>query len=190
MASSTPVLDTVAAPDHPPPEAPFTAWPDPDRGFMVLNLRTMAWAAGPFPTAAEAVEAMDRLNEQAAARTGARGPVLVVDDDEATVEFLAVALEQAGYGVLSAVGGGALRLATERHPAVILLDLMMPGMDGVEVGRRLRADPATADIPIVAMSAVERLHARGRSMPMDDRLAKPFDLAQLYETVGRWAATA
>jgi hypothetical protein len=50
-------------------EAPFTAWPEPGVGFRVLDLRTMAWAAGPFPTPQEAVEAMDHLNWQAAAAT-------------------------------------------------------------------------------------------------------------------------
>jgi hypothetical protein len=59
-------LHDPAATDRPPPQAPFTAWPDPGRGYMVLDLRTMAWAAGPFRTPAAAVEAMDRLNEQAA----------------------------------------------------------------------------------------------------------------------------
>jgi hypothetical protein len=67
MVPSTSVPD--AAPlDQPEPAAPFTAWPDPARGFMVLDLRTMAWAAGPFGSPAEAVAAMDRLNRQAQAK--------------------------------------------------------------------------------------------------------------------------
>lgn len=53
-------------------QAPFTTWPDPERGFMVLDLRTMAWAAGPFPTAAAADEAMDLLNGQVEASCATR----------------------------------------------------------------------------------------------------------------------
>jgi hypothetical protein len=102
------------APKHPYDE-PFTAWPDPDRGFMVLDLRTMAWVEGPFRTPAEALEAMDRLNEQAAAAShaGERGTVLVVDDDEAIVDMLATALGEAGYRVLTAAGSAAIRLAAD-----------------------------------------------------------------------------
>lgn len=116
--------------------------------------------------------------------------VLVVDDDEAIVAFLEDALEDAGYRVLSAVDGKALLLAQEQRPDVILLDIMMPVMDGVEVSRRLKDDPVTARIPIVVMSADERLRSTATKMPVDDQLAKPFHLKNLYETVGRWARTA
>src|SRR5579871_3721426 len=75
--------------------------------------------------------------------------VLVVDDDPATVSFLEAALSVEGYEVLAALDEAALRVAHEQQPNVILLDLMMPGMDGVEVSQRLRADPVTAHIPII-----------------------------------------
>ena len=114
------------------------------------------------------------------------GTVLVVDDDASIVHFLGMALEDAGYTVLAAVGGEALRVAHDRHPDVILLDLMMPGMDGIEVSQRLRADPATAAIPIIAMSAQERLRASGSLLPVNDRLPKPFEVPHLYATVERW----
>jgi CheY-like chemotaxis protein len=116
-----------------------------------------------------------------------KGTVLVVDDDEAIVDMLTMALEGEGYRVLSAIDGSALRLATEQHPSVILLDIQMPVMDGVEVSRRLRADPRTTAIPIIAMSAQDRLHSTAHSMDADDRLAKPFNLRQLYDLVARWA---
>jgi CheY-like chemotaxis protein len=60
-------------------------------------------------------------------------------------------------------------------------------MDGREVSRRLRADPRTADIPIIAMSAGERLAAVPTNL-VDDRLPKPFTLTELYAAVARWAA--
>ncbi len=116
-----------------------------------------------------------------------KGTVLVVDDDPSIVDFLETALEDEGYIVRAAVNGAALPLARQLQPDVILLDIMMPGMDGVEVSRRLRADPVTAGIPIVVMSAQDRLRATSGTMLVDDRLPKPFDLDRLYKTVGRWA---
>ena len=115
--------------------------------------------------------------------------VLVVDDDPAIVGFLVDALESEGYHVLATVDGQAVPLARDMQPDVILLDLMMPGMDGMAVSQCLRSDPSTAAIPIIAMSAQQRLHATAALLPVDDRLAKPFDLATLYATVARWTTT-
>jgi len=119
-----------------------------------------------------------------------KGTVLVVDDDPFIVDFLETALEDEGYLVLAAVNGGALPLARDLHPDIILLDIMMPGMDGVEVSQRLRADPVTADIPIVVMSAQDRLRATSTLMQVDDRLPKPFDLDRLYAIVARWTGAS
>ena len=116
--------------------------------------------------------------------------VLVVDDDAAIVDFLETALEDEGYQVRAAVGADALSLARILQPAVILLDINMPGMDGIEVSRRLRDNPATAPIPIIVMSAQDRLRTTGPLLPVNDRLPKPFDLAALYATVARWARVA
>lgn len=116
----------------------------------------------------------------------AKGTVLVVDDDPFIIDFLEAALEDEGYSVLATVDGDALQIAHDLHPDVILLDIMMPGMDGVEVSRRLRDDPATADIPIIVMSAQDRLRATAALMPVNDRLPKPFDLTKLFSTVAQW----
>ncbi len=116
-----------------------------------------------------------------------KGTVLVVDDDPDIIDFLEAALEDAGYLVLASVGAESLGVAHELHPDVILLDINMPGMNGVEVSQRLRDNPVTADIPIVVMSAQDRLSATGPLMPVNDRLPKPFELARLYEVVARWA---
>jgi two-component system alkaline phosphatase synthesis response regulator PhoP len=113
--------------------------------------------------------------------------VLVVDDDPDIVEVVRAALEDEGYRILTAVNGAAFPLARDRRPAVILLDIMMPGMDGIEVSRRLRADPTTARIPIIAMSADDRLRAVGREMAADERLPKPFKIDHLCNVVARWA---
>jgi CheY-like chemotaxis protein len=82
-----------------------------------------------------------------------KGRVLVVDDDPSIIDFLETALEDEGYLVLASVGADSLLVAHDVHPDVILLDINMPGMDGVEVSQRLREDPVTADIPIIVMSA-------------------------------------
>src|SRR5690348_17554431 len=83
----------------------------------------------------------------------ATGTVLVVDDDPSIIALIETALADEGYQVMAAVGAGALTVAHDRQPDLILLDIMMPGMDGVEVSQRLRTDETTASIPIVAMSA-------------------------------------
>ena len=112
------------------------------------------------------------------------GTVLVVDDDRLIVELLTAALEDEGYTVLTSVGAHSLHMARERTPDVILLDIMMPGMDGVEVSQRLRADPITASIPIIAMSATDRLSA-AETMQIDAKLIKPFDIDDLFAIVAR-----
>ena len=116
--------------------------------------------------------------------------VLVVDDDPSITEFVEMALEDEGYEVLAAVGGAALQIAHDRHPDVILLDIMMPEMDGVEVSQHLHTDPVTADIPIVVMSAHERLQTLAGRMSADDELPKPFECQDLYATVARWIPSA
>jgi len=119
-----------------------------------------------------------------------KGRVLVVDDDPSIIDFLETALEDEGYLVLASVGADSLLVAHDVHPDVILLDLNMPDMDGVEVSQRLREDPVTADIPIIVMSAQDRLRATGPLMPVNDRLPKPFELARLYEVIARWTSAA
>jgi two-component system alkaline phosphatase synthesis response regulator PhoP len=115
-----------------------------------------------------------------------RATVLIVDDDRTIVDVLRAALEDEGYTVLAALNEAALALARQEQPAVILLDLMMPEMDGVEMCRRLRADPATAHIPIVALSAARNLAVVAGRMSIDDRLPKPFDLDDVSAMVARW----
>ena len=111
--------------------------------------------------------------------------ILVVDDDPHIQSFLALALEDEGYRVLVASDGESLELARVEQPDLILLDVLMPAMDGVVVSRHLRADPTTLAIPIVAMSA-HRSRRDAPGMLVDAWLAKPFDLEQLYQVVARW----
>ncbi len=80
------------------------------------------------------------------------GTILVVDDDLTTAGLIRAVLEDDGYRVLHAIGDAGIVAARYAQPGVILLDINMPGMDGLEVSRHLRADPTTVAIPIVCMS--------------------------------------
>ena len=111
------------------------------------------------------------------------GRILVVDDQPLNVKLLEAKLTSEYYDVLTASDGpSAIEIATTERPDVILLDVMMPGMDGFEVCRRLRAEPVTMHIPIVMVTALSDTEDRvvGLSAGADDFLTKPVeDLALL-----------
>jgi CheY-like chemotaxis protein len=111
--------------------------------------------------------------------------ILVVDDDALQVELLRDMLELRGYRVAEAAGGDAMAVARREGPDLILLDMLMPDVGGGEVCAQLRAEPGTAAIPIVALSASAQRLADA-TLPVNDRMLKPFDLDDLYATVARW----
>jgi len=117
----------------------------------------------------------------------AKGTVLIIDDEMFIVDFLTEVLETDGYRVYATADGAAARLARDIQPDVILLDILLPSIDGSEVARHLRVDPQTADIPIIAMSALPDAHARIGLMAVDDYLAKPFNLDDLLDRVHHWS---
>lgn len=108
--------------------------------------------------------------------------VLVVDDEPAVRLYLAQLFREEGFAVLCAADGlEALRLARENRPDIITMDLMMPGLDGAAAIRLLRGDPATRDIPVVAVTALpERDRMRAGA---DATLVKPVDEKALIEVV-------
>lgn len=111
--------------------------------------------------------------------------VLVVDDDPVIVKLLRVNFEIEGYDVISAEDGVAgLARAHEEQPDVIILDVMMPGMDGLEVARALKASEVTCQIPIILLSAKAQVTdvAAGREVA-DDYITKPFDPLELLDRV-------
>ena len=103
--------------------------------------------------------------------------ILIVEDTPASLDLLAELLGQAGYKVRPAQDGRmALRSAQAQPPDLILLDVRMPGMDGHEVCRRLKADPATRDIPVIFLSAMGDTgdKVRGLELGAVDYIAKPY----------------
>ncbi|WP_018990565.1 response regulator [Aromatoleum toluclasticum] len=114
--------------------------------------------------------------------------LLIVDDDPRNRRVLEAMLAGEGYRVVS-VGSGRESLAAvgAEPPAVILLDLMMPEMDGFEVVRRLRADAATQTIPIVAVTAIDDAGSRARlaAAGVVDVLGKPVERWTLRTCLGR-----
>jgi CheY-like chemotaxis protein len=114
--------------------------------------------------------------------------VLVVDDDPAIRGLVADALRGKGYAVdLAAHGREALDALRARRPAMIILDLMMPVMDGVSFIEACQREQLCTDVPIVVISAVQDALVRIQKMPVNACLAKPFDLDDLVRTVGQYA---
>jgi two-component system phosphate regulon response regulator PhoB len=110
------------------------------------------------------------------------GPILVVDDEPDIRNLVALHLRKEGHRVLTASDGGqALRLARERRPALVVLDLMLPDISGTEVCRRLRADVETQGIPVLMLTArtseIDRVV--GFEVGADDYVTKPFSVREL-----------
>jgi FOG: CheY-like receiver len=115
--------------------------------------------------------------------------ILVVEDNGKNMKLLRDLLRAAGYRTLEAsTGGQALMLATEHRPALVLMDIRLPDMDGVEALGRLRMGARTASIPVLAVTAQamkgdsERFKAAG----FDGYLSKPLDIDELLVTVELW----
>ncbi|MDI3317752.1 MAG: response regulator [Bacillota bacterium] len=118
---------------------------------------------------------------------GGRGVVLAVDDKPYIRQLLVTDLGLQGYTVLEAADGeSALEISLRERPDVVLLDLLMPGLDGYEVLRRLRGDPATADIPVIILSAKTEIDGPPAVPGAQGYLVKPFDLDDLESQVAHW----
>ncbi len=111
---------------------------------------------------------------------------LVIDDDPAARELMQRFLAREGFAVETAASGAeGLALARRRPPAVITLDVMMPGMDGWAVLEALKADPVVAAVPVIMVTIVDTERARGVAVGAADYLTKPVDWARLRAVVAR-----
>ncbi|HRC77850.1 MAG TPA: response regulator, partial [Kouleothrix sp.] len=112
--------------------------------------------------------------------------ILIVDDEPGIVAIARDYLDRAGFRVVTAGDGpSALRLARAERPSMLVLDLMLPGMDGLDVARALRGDPATRTLPIIMLTArvdeADRLI--GLELGADDYITKPFSPRELVARV-------
>jgi DNA-binding response OmpR family regulator len=112
--------------------------------------------------------------------------VLVVDDEKSIRELIAMRLEDSGFEVSSVEDGiKALEFLKEKKPDIIVLDKLMPGMDGYEVLLNIRADKATSHIPVVMLTAVlnQADKVKGLKMGLDDYMTKPYDAGEFIARI-------
>lgn len=113
-------------------------------------------------------------------------PVLIIDDHEDTRDLLVELLELDGFAVMSAASGEeALEIARELRPCLVVLDLGLPDIDGIELVLRLRAEPNTAGAPIYALSGFTNLRAAALAAGFDGFLLKPVSGSDLREVAER-----
>ena len=122
-----------------------------------------------------------------AASEGSGASVLIAEDHDDSRDALCTLLEAFGYRVhLAANGFEAVAEARARRPDLILMDMMMPGMDGLEATRTLRADPDFPRVPIVAVTAMEGAKERVLAAGCDDWVAKPIDIRAFLARLPGW----
>jgi len=118
-------------------------------------------------------------------------PILVVDDNAVNLKLVAYLMKANGYDVHTASDAETATASIAEHrPRLILMDLQLPGIDGLELTRRLKADPTTRDIIIVAVTAyaMKGDHEKALAAGCDDYVTKPIDTRKLPETIARHLA--
>ena len=119
--------------------------------------------------------------------------VLIVEDNEKNMKLARDVLQAKGYTTLEAVTGEeGVRLAKEKKPDLVLMDIQLPGISGIEALRQLRADPLTAKVPVVALTASVTPTDRSQitQAGFDAFLGKPINLKEFLETVRRLLESA
>jgi two-component system, cell cycle response regulator DivK len=113
--------------------------------------------------------------------------ILVVEDVEYNRDLLVQLLEEEYEVVTAADGGAGIEAAARERPDLILMDLSLPGVDGWEATRRLKAEPETEAIPVIALTAhaMQGDEERARACGCDDYLTKPIDEDQLFAKLAR-----
>ena len=114
--------------------------------------------------------------------------ILIVEDNEKNMKLARDVLQAKGYATLEAVTGEeGVRAAIEKKPDLVLMDIHLPGIDGIEALRQVRADPACAAIPIVAFTAsvMQSDRSQIQAAGFDGFLGKPINLKEFLETIKR-----
>lgn len=115
-----------------------------------------------------------------------RSKIVIIEDEPDIVEVISYNLRREGFQVVSAVSGGeGLNMVRDLSPALVVLDLMLPGIDGLSVCRQIKSDPITSDIPVIIVSAKgeESDVVIGLGLGADDYLPKPFSPRELLARV-------
>ena len=114
--------------------------------------------------------------------------ILIVEDNDKNMKLARDILQAKGYATLEAVTReDGVRLAKEQRPALVLMDIQLPGINGIEALRQLRADPATASIPVIAVTASVMASDRRQitDAGFDGYVAKPINLKEFLDAVRR-----
>jgi two-component system cell cycle response regulator DivK len=112
--------------------------------------------------------------------------ILIVEDNPSNLKLVMMLLRRVGHEVLSAVDAeSGMALALSQHPDLILMDIQLPGMDGLTATRQLKLDPATAAIPIIALTALAMKEDEPKAIAAgcDAYIAKPLRYQQLYPAI-------
>ena len=152
-----------------------------ERLLMLVNHGLAAATAPPAPSRGPAGSVVGPI------RAGGKGAILVVDDNEGNREMLARRLARQGYDVRTAPGGReALEMVQQDRADLVLLDVLMPGLDGYETLRHLKGDETLRDIPVLMISALDEMQSVVRCIELgaEDYLPKPFDPVLLQARIG------
>jgi two-component system phosphate regulon response regulator PhoB len=149
---------------------------------LIIRLSTHAYTAWRYPPRGPRRQRSSLIQLKSDNRSFSgtnmhKGTILIIDDEKDLIELVRYNLDKEGYDVISATNGQAGLEITQRHKLdLIVLDLMMPGMEGLEVCRRLRADSRTARIPVIMLTAkaTEADRVVGLELGADDYITKPF----------------
>jgi two-component system cell cycle response regulator DivK len=120
-------------------------------------------------------------------------PILIVEDNDKNLKLVRDVLQFKGYRTLAATTAGeGLRLAREEHPVLILMDIQLPDFDGITALLRLREDPVTRQIPVIAVSASAMPDEQHRIVAsgFNAYITKPIEVKSFVETVERFAGKA
>lgn len=114
--------------------------------------------------------------------------ILIVEDNDKNMKLVRDVLQAKGYRTIEAVTGeDGVRLARERRPALVLMDIQLPGISGIEALRQIRADPATASIPVIAVTASVMASDRRNIVEagFDAYVGKPLNLREFLDAVAK-----